>query len=79
MDYATYYQGLWDCHSDQPDELSFQRGDLIRILSKVKMQKVGLGSRVNFFILDDVVIVTRSHILLLCVLHESLTPRVNPH
>uniref|UniRef100_A0A9L0JCW8 Src kinase associated phosphoprotein 1 n=1 Tax=Equus asinus TaxID=9793 RepID=A0A9L0JCW8_EQUAS len=79
VDYATYYQGLWDCHSDQPDELSFQRGDLIRILSKVKMQKVGLGSRVNFFILDDVVIVTRSHILLLCVLHESLTPRVNLH
>uniref|UniRef100_A0A3Q2GXD8 Src kinase-associated phosphoprotein 1 n=1 Tax=Equus caballus TaxID=9796 RepID=A0A3Q2GXD8_HORSE len=34
VDYATYYQGLWDCHSDQPDELSFQRGDLIRILSK---------------------------------------------
>nr|XP_055243696.1 src kinase-associated phosphoprotein 1 isoform X2 [Gorilla gorilla gorilla] len=33
-DYASYYQGLWDCHGDQPDELSFQRGDLIRILSK---------------------------------------------
>ncbi|XP_060242852.1 src kinase-associated phosphoprotein 1 isoform X1 [Meriones unguiculatus] len=32
--YANYYQGLWDCHGDQPDELSFQRGDLIRILSK---------------------------------------------
>uniref|UniRef100_G3TL03 Src kinase-associated phosphoprotein 1 n=1 Tax=Loxodonta africana TaxID=9785 RepID=G3TL03_LOXAF len=34
MDYANYYQGLWDCRGDQPDELSFQRGDLIRILSK---------------------------------------------
>ncbi|XP_024602172.1 src kinase-associated phosphoprotein 1 [Neophocaena asiaeorientalis asiaeorientalis] len=34
VDYANYYQGLWDCHGDQPDELSFQRGDLIRILSK---------------------------------------------
>uniref|UniRef100_A0A2K5S517 Src kinase-associated phosphoprotein 1 n=2 Tax=Cebus imitator TaxID=2715852 RepID=A0A2K5S517_CEBIM len=34
VDYASYYQGLWDCHGDQPDELSFQRGDLIHILSK---------------------------------------------
>ncbi|KAM4843396.1 src kinase-associated phosphoprotein 1 [Thomomys bottae] len=34
VSYTSYYQGLWDCHADQPDELSFQRGDLIRILSK---------------------------------------------
>ncbi|KAM5308630.1 src kinase-associated phosphoprotein 1 [Glossophaga mutica] len=34
VDYASYYQGLWDCYGEQPDELSFQRGDLIRILSK---------------------------------------------
>uniref|UniRef100_H0WB04 Src kinase-associated phosphoprotein 1 n=1 Tax=Cavia porcellus TaxID=10141 RepID=H0WB04_CAVPO len=34
VDYASYYQGLWDCHADQPEELAFQRGDLIRILSK---------------------------------------------
>ncbi|XP_045842475.1 src kinase-associated phosphoprotein 1 [Meles meles] len=34
VDYTNYYQGLWDCHGDQPDELSFQRGDLIHILSK---------------------------------------------
>ncbi|XP_005394302.1 PREDICTED: src kinase-associated phosphoprotein 1 isoform X2 [Chinchilla lanigera] len=34
VDYASYYQGLWDCHGNQPDELSFQRGDLIRVLSK---------------------------------------------
>uniref|UniRef100_A0A8C9A8Z4 Src kinase-associated phosphoprotein 1 n=1 Tax=Prolemur simus TaxID=1328070 RepID=A0A8C9A8Z4_PROSS len=34
VDSANYYQGLWDCHGDQPDELSFQQGDLIRILSK---------------------------------------------
>uniref|UniRef100_A0A8C3QMC9 Src kinase-associated phosphoprotein 1 n=1 Tax=Cyanoderma ruficeps TaxID=181631 RepID=A0A8C3QMC9_9PASS len=33
-DYSDYYQGLWDCHGDNPDELSFRRGDLIRILSK---------------------------------------------
>ncbi|XP_036394906.1 src kinase-associated phosphoprotein 1 [Megalops cyprinoides] len=34
MDYANYYQGLWDCDADEPDELSFQRGDLIHIISK---------------------------------------------
>ncbi|XP_063281283.1 src kinase-associated phosphoprotein 1 [Prinia subflava] len=33
-DYSSYYQGLWDCRGDNPDELSFQRGDIIRILSK---------------------------------------------
>lgn len=34
-DYANYYQGLWDCMGDLPDELSFKRGDAIYILSKV--------------------------------------------
>ncbi|XP_034049427.1 src kinase-associated phosphoprotein 1 [Thalassophryne amazonica] len=33
-DYANYYQGLWDCDADEPDELAFQRGDLIYIVSK---------------------------------------------
>ncbi|XP_056627938.1 src kinase-associated phosphoprotein 1 [Triplophysa dalaica] len=33
-DYANYYQGLWDCEAEGPDELAFQRGDLIYILSK---------------------------------------------
>ncbi|TNN03320.1 hypothetical protein fugu_000349 [Takifugu bimaculatus] len=33
-DYANYYQGLWDCSADEPDELPFQRGDLIYIISK---------------------------------------------
>ncbi|XP_042591526.1 src kinase-associated phosphoprotein 1 [Cyprinus carpio] len=33
-DYANYYQGLWDCEADGPDELAFQRGDVIYILSK---------------------------------------------
>ncbi|KAA0703035.1 Src kinase-associated phosphoprotein 2 [Triplophysa tibetana] len=33
-DYANYFQGLWDCSGDQPDELSFRRGDNIYILSK---------------------------------------------
>uniref|UniRef100_A0AAY5EDP6 Src kinase-associated phosphoprotein 1 n=1 Tax=Electrophorus electricus TaxID=8005 RepID=A0AAY5EDP6_ELEEL len=32
--YANYYQGLWDCEAEGPDELSFRRGDLIYILSK---------------------------------------------
>ncbi|XP_039595816.1 src kinase-associated phosphoprotein 1 isoform X1 [Polypterus senegalus] len=34
VDYANYYQGMWDCTGDQSDELSFKRGDLIYILSK---------------------------------------------
>uniref|UniRef100_A0A3B5K743 Src kinase associated phosphoprotein 2 n=1 Tax=Takifugu rubripes TaxID=31033 RepID=A0A3B5K743_TAKRU len=33
-DYANYYQGLWDCMGDLPDELSFKRGDAIYILSR---------------------------------------------
>uniref|UniRef100_A0A8C6XYS3 Src kinase-associated phosphoprotein 2 n=1 Tax=Naja naja TaxID=35670 RepID=A0A8C6XYS3_NAJNA len=33
-DYANFYQGLWDCTGDVPDELSFKRGDVIYILSK---------------------------------------------
>ncbi|KAK9530025.1 hypothetical protein VZT92_011561 [Zoarces viviparus] len=33
-DYANFYQGLWDCQPDEPDELPFQRGDLIYIISK---------------------------------------------
>ncbi|KAK7886244.1 hypothetical protein WMY93_025865 [Mugilogobius chulae] len=33
-DYKNFYQGLWDCMGDQPDELSFKRGDAIYILSK---------------------------------------------
>ncbi|XP_070707946.1 src kinase-associated phosphoprotein 1 [Pempheris klunzingeri] len=33
-DYANYYQGLWNCRADEPDELAFQRGDLIYIISK---------------------------------------------
>lgn len=35
LDYANYYQAVWDCQADVPDELSFRRGDLIFILSKV--------------------------------------------
>ncbi|KAF7664975.1 hypothetical protein LDENG_00158930 [Lucifuga dentata] len=33
-DYANYYQGLWDCEADKLDELSFERGDLIYVISK---------------------------------------------
>lgn len=36
-DYANYYQGLWDCPADEPDELAFQRGDLIYVISKVSI------------------------------------------
>ncbi|KAJ6666577.1 hypothetical protein lerEdw1_020300, partial [Lerista edwardsae] len=34
-DYANFYQGLWDCTGEVPDELTFKRGDVIYILSKV--------------------------------------------
>lgn len=34
-DYPNYYQGIWDCTGDFPDELSFRRGDAIYILSRV--------------------------------------------
>lgn len=40
-DYANYYQGLWDCQADEPDELDFQRGDLIYIISKVSIAIIG--------------------------------------
>lgn len=33
-DYANYFQALWDCAADEADELTFQRGDLIYIISK---------------------------------------------
>ncbi|XP_034030890.1 src kinase-associated phosphoprotein 2 isoform X2 [Thalassophryne amazonica] len=33
-DYQNYYQGLWDCVGDHPDELSFKRGEAIYILSR---------------------------------------------
>ncbi|ROI36333.1 Src kinase-associated phosphoprotein 2 [Anabarilius grahami] len=33
-DYENYFQSLWDCAGDHPDELSFKRGDTIYILSK---------------------------------------------
>lgn len=35
-DYANFYQGLWDCTGALSDELSFKRGDVIYILSKVR-------------------------------------------
>lgn len=35
-DYANFYQGLWDCTGSLSDELSFKRGDVIYILSKVR-------------------------------------------
>ncbi|KAM6951536.1 src kinase-associated phosphoprotein 1 [Aplochiton taeniatus] len=33
-EYARFYQGLWDCQADEPDELTFHRGDVINIISK---------------------------------------------
>ncbi|MBN3293817.1 SKAP1 protein, partial [Polypterus senegalus] len=49
VDYANYYQGMWDCTGDQSDELSFKRGDLIYILSKCesKMEYSEKSYRVN--------------------------------
>ncbi|XP_078136212.1 src kinase-associated phosphoprotein 1 isoform X1 [Sander vitreus] len=41
-DYANYYQGLWDCQADESDELAFQRGDLIYIVSKALMENGGM-------------------------------------
>lgn len=35
IDYANFYQGLWDCTGDESDELTFKRGDVIYIISKV--------------------------------------------
>lgn len=34
LDYKDYYLGLWDCTGAEADELSFRRGDVIRVLSK---------------------------------------------
>ncbi|NXA86682.1 SKAP2 protein, partial [Melanocharis versteri] len=34
IDYANFYQGLWDCTGDEADELTFKRGDVIYIISK---------------------------------------------
>ncbi|KAL3212834.1 hypothetical protein MRX96_007873 [Rhipicephalus microplus] len=33
-DYESWYQAIWDCHAGQPDELSFKRGDLLKVVSK---------------------------------------------
>ncbi|KAA0725132.1 Src kinase-associated phosphoprotein 1 [Triplophysa tibetana] len=44
-DYANYYQGLWDCEAEGPDELAFQRGDLIHILSKLHRVEGGEAGR----------------------------------
>ncbi|KAK8756938.1 hypothetical protein V5799_000369 [Amblyomma americanum] len=33
-DYENWYQAIWDCHSGQADELSFKRGDLLKVVSK---------------------------------------------
>lgn len=79
VDYASYYQGLWDCHGDQSDELSFQRGDLIRILSKVRVRVWGLDQKLIFSLLMMSVRIIPCHILFMCVLHGPLTHRVNLH
>ncbi|KAK7147726.1 hypothetical protein R3I94_010295 [Phoxinus phoxinus] len=33
-DYENFFQGLWDCAGEHPDELSFKRGDTVYVLSK---------------------------------------------
>lgn len=47
-DYPNYYQGLWDCTSDLPDELSFRRGDTIYILSKVSSESLLLLGLIKY-------------------------------
>lgn len=47
-DYQNYYQGLWDCERDLPDELSFKRGDAIYILSKVRLDEFYLSESLGF-------------------------------
>lgn len=49
-DYKNYYQSLWDCTGDQPDELTFKRGDAIYILSKVWENIVGFCSGVGLLL-----------------------------
>lgn len=34
FNYQEWYVGLWDCKADEPNELSFLRGDIIHIVSK---------------------------------------------
>lgn len=34
INYANVYQALWDCASNEKDELGFRRGDLIYIYEK---------------------------------------------
>ncbi|KAF4799226.1 Src kinase-associated phosphoprotein 2 [Turdus rufiventris] len=34
IDYANFYQALWDCTGDESDELTFKRGDVIYVISK---------------------------------------------
>ncbi|KAF7239715.1 Src kinase-associated phosphoprotein 1 [Varanus komodoensis] len=55
--YSNYYQGLWDCTGGHQDELSFQRGDLIYIVSKVDLLHSG---------------VCRSNRLTVCVITQEL-------
>ncbi|XP_071433514.1 src kinase-associated phosphoprotein 1 isoform X2 [Pithys albifrons albifrons] len=57
-DYANYYQGVWDCSGDHPDELSFHRGDLIYILSKEYDQYGWWVGELN----DEVGIVPRDYL-----------------
>lgn len=52
-DYQNYYQGLWDCAGDHPDELSFKRGDSVYILSKVWFEKFCLSEVEHWFVLSD--------------------------
>ncbi|KAL1443252.1 hypothetical protein MTO96_046049, partial [Rhipicephalus appendiculatus] len=33
-DYENWYQAIWDFHAEQPHELSFKRGDLLKVVSK---------------------------------------------
>lgn len=49
-DYQNYYQGIWDCVADHPDELSFKRGDAIYVLSKVIIRGPCMSDAEHWFV-----------------------------
>ena len=36
---SDLYQGMWDCLADEENELSFRRGQIIHIISKVSFAR----------------------------------------
>jgi len=36
------YQGMWDCEADEENELSFKRGQIVHVISKVNWCAISL-------------------------------------